>query len=77
MCVTNLISSGHEVVSKVATKKLESYASVAFRHLRTTDVTEHDTLTERIAWTVIAASMNQNSHLILQNVTSRISTGCL
>ena len=56
MCVTNLISSGHEVALKVATKKLESYASVPFIHLLTTDVTEHDTLAERIAWTVLAAT---------------------
>ena len=55
--VTNLISSRHEVVSKVATKKLESYASDPFKHPRTTDVTEHDTLTERIAWTVLAAAL--------------------
>ena len=54
MCFTNLISSVHEVVSKVATKKLESYASDQFRHPRTIDVTEHDTLVERIAWTVLA-----------------------
>ena len=56
MCFTNLISSGHEVALKVATKKLKSYASVPSRHPQTTDVTEHDTLDERIAWTVIAAT---------------------
>ena len=56
MCVTNLISSRHEVVLKVATKKLESYASYPFRHPQTTAVTDHDTLAERIAWTVLAAT---------------------
>ena len=56
MCVTNLISSAHEVISKVATKKVESYASVLFRHPRTTDVTDHDTLVEKIAWKVLAAT---------------------
>ena len=56
MCVTNLISLGHETVSKEATKKLELYASIPFRHPRTTDVTEHDTLDKRIDWTVLAAT---------------------
>ena len=56
MCVTNKISSGHEVVLKVKAKKLETYASDSFRHPQTTDVTEHDTLADRIAWKVLTAT---------------------
>ena len=38
------------------TKKLQSYANVSFRHPQVNDVTEHDTIEDRIAWTVLEAT---------------------
>ena len=42
--------------SSIKSRNLKSYASDPFRHPRATDVTEHDTLAERIAYTLIAAT---------------------